>query len=33
LNVAKNTFFNDKYTKGVFLIIFIYSLSVTFVTI
>lgn len=33
MNVTKNTFFNDKYTKGVFLIIFIYSLSVTFVTI
>jgi len=33
LNVTKNTFFNDKYTKGVFLIIFIYSLSITFVTI
>ena len=33
MNVTKNTFFNDKYTKGVFLIIFIYSLSITFVTI
>jgi hypothetical protein len=33
LNVTKNTFFNDKYAKGVFLIIFIYSLSITFITI
>jgi hypothetical protein len=33
LDIKQNTFFNDKYTKGVFLIIFIYSLSVTFITI